>query len=144
MRPLVRLTTKEAGAYYTPDTLATTLAAWVVQTGQESLLEPSIGDGALLRAALAFANQRFSTSSSLRLIGCDVDAEAIKRVNSWRRFPRHRAREHRARPRDNVEPSVYAQPRFIKTDTGLLAKAVFHMGRRGSMGPVSPTLDEVS
>lgn len=83
MSSLVRPTIKDLGAYYTPDTIADILAEWVVQTGQETLLEPSIGNGALLRAALACADRRCRGSSSLRLIGCDLDDDAIAGVRSW-------------------------------------------------------------
>lgn len=83
MSSLVRPSNKDLGAFYTPDTLADILADWVVQTGRETLLEPSIGDGALLRAALACAEQRCFGSSNLRLIGCDLDSDAIAGVRSW-------------------------------------------------------------
>lgn len=83
MNSLVRLSVKDLGAYYTPQTIADILAEWVVQTGAETLLEPSIGDGALLRASLACAERKFPGSSRLRLIGCDIDDEAIAGVRSW-------------------------------------------------------------
>ena len=83
MTSLDRPTTKDLGAYYTPDAIADILAKWVVQTGQEKLLEPSIGNGALLRAALARAENKFSSSSRLLLIGCDVDVDAIAGVRGW-------------------------------------------------------------
>lgn len=83
MNSLVRLSVKDLGAYYTPQTIADILAEWVVQTGAETLLEPSIGDGALLRASLACAERKFPDSSRLRLIGCDIDDEAIAGVRSW-------------------------------------------------------------
>lgn len=83
MSSLVRPTVKDLGAYYTPDTIADILAEWVVQTGQETLLEPSIGDGALLRASLTCADRKCRDSSNLRLIGCDLDNDAITRVRSW-------------------------------------------------------------
>ena len=83
MNSLVRPTTKDLGAYYTPDTIADILADWVVQTGQETLLEPSIGNGALLRAALACAERKCFAPSNLRLIGCDLDKNAIVEVRRW-------------------------------------------------------------
>lgn len=78
-----RTTTKDLGAYFTPNTLADILAAWVVQTGHEILLEPSIGSGALLRAVLEYAHQRFQAAANLHLIGCDIDSRAIAGVRSW-------------------------------------------------------------
>src|SRR5688572_19492572 len=83
MSSLVRPTIKDLGAYYTPDTIADILADWVVQTGHETLLEPSIGNGVLLRAALACAQLRSLGSSNLRLIGCDLDNDAIAGVRNW-------------------------------------------------------------
>jgi adenine-specific DNA-methyltransferase len=83
MSSLVRPTAKDLGAYYTPDTMADILAAWVVRTGRETLLEPSIGSGALLRAALNGAERRFPGRDALRLIGCDLDQDAITKVRGW-------------------------------------------------------------
>lgn len=83
MSSLVRPTIKDLGAYYTPETMADTLADWVVQSGRETLLEPSIGDGALLRAAQACADRKFGGVANLRLIGCDLDNVAVARVRRW-------------------------------------------------------------
>lgn len=83
MSALVHPTAKDLGSYYTPDTIADILADWVVQTGRETLLEPSIGNGALLRAALACAERKFHRLSKLRLVGCDLDKSAITRVRPW-------------------------------------------------------------
>ena len=63
MNSLVRPTIKGLGAYYTPDVMADILAAWVVQTGRETLLEPCIGNGALIRAALTCAERKFARSA---------------------------------------------------------------------------------
>lgn len=83
MSSLVRPTTKDLGAYYTPDAIADVLAAWVVQTGRERLLEPSIGNGALLRASLAAGRKNLAASDRLRLVGCDLDNDAISGVRAW-------------------------------------------------------------
>jgi len=77
------LATKNLGAYYTPHTMADILAEWVVQTGDERLLEPSIGDGALLKAALACADRRASEPARLRFVGCDIDRKALADVQGW-------------------------------------------------------------
>ena len=82
MNSPVHLRAKDLGAYYTPETIADILADWVVQTGLERLLEPSIGDGALIRAALACADRR-TGAASLRLFGCDVDPDAVAGVQNW-------------------------------------------------------------
>lgn len=83
MSSLIRPTIKDLGAYYTPETMADILADWVVQSGRETLLEPSIGDGALLRAAKACADRKFGLAANLRLIGCDLDNDAVARVRRW-------------------------------------------------------------
>jgi adenine-specific DNA-methyltransferase len=83
MSSLIRPTTKDLGAFYTPATIADVLAEWVVETGQELLLEPSVGDGALLRAALSCAERRRPGARELRLIGCDLDEQAIAGVRQW-------------------------------------------------------------
>ncbi|WP_277922998.1 N-6 DNA methylase [Sphingomonas sp. CARO-RG-8B-R24-01] len=78
-----QIETKFRAAYYTPRTMADTLAEWVVQTGVERLLEPSIGDGALLRAALVRANLRASDQANLRFVGCDIDHKTLADVQRW-------------------------------------------------------------
>lgn len=83
MNSLVRLSVKDLGAYYTPQTIADILADWVVQTGNETVLEPSIGDGALLRASVACAERKFAEPSRLTFVGCDLDAHAIAGVRRW-------------------------------------------------------------
>ncbi|WP_422056486.1 HsdM family class I SAM-dependent methyltransferase [Sphingomonas sp.] len=83
MSSLVRPSTKDLGAYYTPDAIADVLAAWVVQTGRERLLEPSIGNGALLRASLAAGQKNLTGAKHLRFVGCDLDNDAISGVRDW-------------------------------------------------------------
>lgn len=83
MSSLVSPRDKDLGAYYTPETMADVLADWVVQSGCETLLEPSIGDGALLRAAKACADRKFGCAANLTLIGCDLDNIALARVRRW-------------------------------------------------------------
>lgn len=50
-RTLVRSTPRALGAYYTPDVAAGWLADWVAARGCRMVLEPSMGDGAFVRAA---------------------------------------------------------------------------------------------
>lgn len=78
-----RLAAKNLGAYYTPETMADLLAEWVVQTGDERLLEPSIGDGALVKAVLACTARKAFGAARLRLVGCDIDQEAVADVRDW-------------------------------------------------------------
>lgn len=44
-RPVKRLSRKEAGAYYTPDSVVASLLQWAVRHTDERLLDPSCGDG---------------------------------------------------------------------------------------------------
>ena len=72
---------KELGAFYTPRTIAEVLAEWVVRSGNERLLEPSVGDGALIEAALAHARSLRGEESHLRFLACDLDVNAITAVS---------------------------------------------------------------
>lgn len=65
------------GSYYTPSTIAEILANWVVQSGSERLLEPSVGEGALVDAVVKRARSICSSTPKLRLLACDVHASAI-------------------------------------------------------------------
>lgn len=71
---------KALGAFYTPKTIADVLAEWVVQSGNERLLEPSAGDGALIRAAHARARVCDGTGLRLRFIACDIDNVAAAQL----------------------------------------------------------------
>ena len=50
---MMRLSQKEAGAYYTPDTVVSSLTRWAVRGAADRLLDPSCGDG---RFVAAFRN----------------------------------------------------------------------------------------
>ncbi|QQR39456.1 N-6 DNA methylase [Devosia rhizoryzae] len=73
-----RANAKILGAFYTPATIAGMLAEWVVQTGNERLLEPSVGDGALLAAAIERRRELRGARGELRFLACDIDAAAIQ------------------------------------------------------------------
>ena len=83
MNSHARLAAKNLGAYYTPETMADLLAEWVVQKGDERLLEPSIGDGALVKAVLACSARKALGTARLRLVGCDIDQKAVTDVRAW-------------------------------------------------------------
>ncbi|WP_173420212.1 N-6 DNA methylase [Ensifer adhaerens] len=68
---------KRLGQFYTPQSEAASFATWAVRTGSERILEPSVGDGALLRAALARA-QELDHRAAPSVIACDINAETIK------------------------------------------------------------------
>ena len=60
-----RFSRKEAGAYYTPDPVVSSLVAWVVRNIEDRLLDPSCGDGRFI------ASHRNS-------VGIEQDAEATR------------------------------------------------------------------
>jgi hypothetical protein len=70
---------KALGAFYTPATLADTLAEWLVRTGQERILEPSVGEGALIRAAIA-RSVVMHGASKIRVLACDINPYVIEHV----------------------------------------------------------------
>ncbi len=74
---------KQAGAYYTPRDLAEILAGWVVETGKERLLEPSVGDGALIRAAISKAKSCMVDGNSLSFVACDKDRTVTKKLDNY-------------------------------------------------------------
>jgi adenine-specific DNA-methyltransferase len=68
---------KRLGVFYTPDATATSLARWAIRTGAESILEPSVGGGALLKAAIIRAQQLRPFQERNRPFACDVDHTAL-------------------------------------------------------------------
>ena len=76
---------KALGAFYTPIDIAEALAHWAIQSGHERVLEPSVGDGALVAAAVARAAEVGGGASRLQVTACDIDPAAIRAVS--RRLP---------------------------------------------------------
>ncbi|MDX8520911.1 Eco57I restriction-modification methylase domain-containing protein [Mesorhizobium dulcispinae] len=72
---------KSLSAYYTPATLADALAQWLVRTGTERILEPSVGEGALIDAACRQA-QRVHEYPSVRFTVCDINPAVIEAIGS--------------------------------------------------------------
>lgn len=70
-------TTKALASYYTPEGLANTIADWVVRTGRERLLEPSVGGGALATAAVRRARVINPAENDFSLVCCDISDAAI-------------------------------------------------------------------
>ncbi|GMU05432.1 class I SAM-dependent methyltransferase [Corallococcus caeni] len=69
---------KLRGGYYTDSTIATYLLRWVMDARPRSILEPSCGDGAFIRAMRELPCDAMSTGLR-RLVGCELDAaEAAK------------------------------------------------------------------
>jgi adenine-specific DNA-methyltransferase len=85
--PAIATSAKALGAFYTPEPIARLLADWVVLSGTETLLEPSAGDGALIKAAQSRAQQRNGSADYLRFVVCDIDSEAIQALERW--LPKH-------------------------------------------------------
>jgi len=86
---------KATGATYTPERLAAYVAENLVLAAQElwsrseiHILEPSLGDGALLAALLTALEPR--TSAALHVVACEMDKGVARRAGEQmkRRFPR--------------------------------------------------------
>jgi adenine-specific DNA-methyltransferase len=74
------LARKRLGQFYTPGSEASSFANWAIRTGNERILEPSAGDGALLVAALKRAA---SLSGHLRTaLACDIDRQSVEALRA--------------------------------------------------------------
>lgn len=62
---------RQLGAYYTPQSATEYLAAWAIRRDDERVLEPSLGDGAFLRAAAASVVRR--DLSGVIFSGAEID-----------------------------------------------------------------------
>jgi adenine-specific DNA-methyltransferase len=69
---------KQVGAFYTPNSTAESLARWAIRTGSESILEPSVGRGALLKAALIRAREVRLVRGLHQHLACDIDRSALE------------------------------------------------------------------
>lgn len=74
---------KKSGIFYTDETVARILTRWAVRTGNESVLEPSFGDGIFLREVELVQGEH--NMKNRRLIGVDLDLEALRAAK--KRFP---------------------------------------------------------
>lgn len=83
---MARTEAKARGAFYTPPAVADFLATWAIRSGADRVLEPSAGDGALVRASVA----RF----------CELSCEDGIRVVAVEPEPREAAKCR------SVDPSV--------------------------------------
>jgi adenine-specific DNA-methyltransferase len=74
---------KALGAFYTPQTIAEMLAEWAIRAPDDSILEPSAGEGALLRAAIDASARKFGPDSDLKIVACDIDPRATSSIRQW-------------------------------------------------------------
>jgi adenine-specific DNA-methyltransferase len=70
---------KLLGAFYTPEMTAASIARWAVRTGKETVLEPSAGNGALVRSVHEQA-RAILRSPKLSILAFDIDPDAIKNL----------------------------------------------------------------
>lgn len=64
-------------AFYTPASTAACLASWAIRSGNERILEPSFGGGALIEAANVQA-AILGNPGMIRLVGFDLDQTAVE------------------------------------------------------------------
>lgn len=67
---------KQLGQFYTPHREAASFAAWAIRSGSDRILEPSVGDGALLLPALALARELGGVEGP-SAIACDIDPTTV-------------------------------------------------------------------
>lgn len=77
---LIRSERRKTGAYYTPNAIAEYMAEWLFVRPLNSVLEPSAGDGAFLKAVLSAAKR--SGCSALCITAVELSSHAIKRASS--------------------------------------------------------------
>lgn len=70
------------GAFYTPTDLARSLVAWAIQQPGGRVLDPAVGEGALLGAAAARIKALGGNTSARTLLGIDIDGSALVRARS--------------------------------------------------------------
>lgn len=74
---------KALGAFYTPQTIAEMLAEWAIRAPDDSVLEPSAGEGALVRAALEAFGRKFGPAARPKIFACDIDPSATASIAAW-------------------------------------------------------------
>lgn len=74
------LARKRLGQFYTPGGEAASFAEWAIRSGNERVLEPSAGDGALLLAALDRINAIGGPARTA--LACDVDGDAVRSLQA--------------------------------------------------------------
>lgn len=72
---------KHFGSYYTPSSLAEAVVDAVVSSSKSRILEPSIGDGAFVKACLRRLWELGANGTDNQIFGTDIDPEAVERVS---------------------------------------------------------------
>jgi adenine-specific DNA-methyltransferase len=70
------------GIFYTPDDLAEKMAQWAIRTGRETVLDPSFGGCAFLRAAMRQLHMLKASHPARRVFGAETDPGARKWLSS--------------------------------------------------------------
>lgn len=78
---VVRTEAKSRGAFYTPSAVADFLATWAIRGGAERVLEPSAGDGALVRASVARFRD-FSREPGVRVVAVEPEPREAAKCRS--------------------------------------------------------------
>lgn len=66
------------GAFYTPDDLATVLTRWALAAGPGTVLDPSYGGCAFLRAAVRVLRDHHVKRAGELVYGVDIDPDCVK------------------------------------------------------------------
>lgn len=70
---------REKGQFWTPDWIASAMVAYAVSNGTDHVFDPAVGAGAFFRAAQSAES---SLGKHLRLLGCEIDANALNEATS--------------------------------------------------------------
>lgn len=109
---------RELGIYYTPQTAAGILAEWAIRTAEDTVLEPSFGGCALLRAAISRLQSLGCKNAARLLFGFDLDQTAFAHLDcllSGRPESEQFKKQDflRSRPRGPLVSAVLANPPFV-------------------------------
>ncbi|MFG6666044.1 N-6 DNA methylase [Halomonas sp. HNIBRBA4712] len=68
--------------FYTPDDIASPIANWLIRSGDEIVLEPTAGGGALISAAIK-RGKELSPYKNLNFLGFDIDRKSIDKLKEF-------------------------------------------------------------
>lgn len=128
---------RQFGSYYTPDNIADTLAKWAVRNGQEMIVEPSAGHGALITAAFKQAAKQ-AKNPSLNVTAFDIDPSAIEVLKNLEfanlTIKKEDFLEHSSA--DQVFDVVLANPPFTRNHSLTESKRKMLRERSGALGAI--------